>query len=106
VISFFNAPVKISEDLTSVPGSFELFQNYPNPFNPSTNINFSVSINSHVTLKVFNSLGEETAILCNEEKEPGRYSVYFSAEGLPSGIYFYQITAGSFSDTKKMIHLK
>jgi len=88
------------------PSSFSLEQNYPNPFNPSTTINYSVPELNFVTLKVFDVLGKEVAILVNEEKPTGSYEVDFNAIGLPSGIYFYKLQSGSFVETKKMVLMK
>jgi len=89
-----------------LPIALELEQNFPNPFNPSTTISFSIPTEEFVTLKVFNSLGEEVAELINETKPAGNYSVSFDASNLSSGIYFYKISAGNYSDTKKIIYLK
>ena len=89
-----------------VPNKFELFQNYPNPFNPSTTINFSVPKTSLVTIKVYNILGKELSTLVNEEKSAGNYSVQFFGSKLSSGIYFYRMQAGSFSQAKKLLLLK
>jgi len=86
--------------------SFELFQNYPNPFNPSTTIKFQISKFSFVTLKIYDVLGEEIANLVSEEMTVGSYEIEFNATGLPSGIYFYKLQAGSFVETNKMILLK
>jgi hypothetical protein len=86
--------------------SFQLEQNYPNPFNPDTKIQYQVSSNSQVSLKVFDVLGNEVATLVNEEKPAGNYEVEFNASQLSSGVYFYKLTAGSFTDTKKMILLR
>ena len=90
--------------------NYKLEQNYPNPFNPSTRIQYQVSSISHVTLKVYNVLGNEIATLVNEEKPAGTYEVEFQStvcgHQLASGIYFYNLTAGSFIQTKKMILLK
>lgn len=91
--------------------SFLLSQNYPNPFNPSTSIQYAVSSTQFVLLKVYDVLGNEVAVLVNEEKSAGNYEVEFSALGgnsftLPSGIYFYTLYAGSFVQTKKMILLR
>ena len=92
------------------PQSFQLKQNYPNPFNSSTKIEFSVPTRSVVTIKVYNELGMEITQLMNEEKRAGNYTVEFSSflgkKILPSGIYIYKITAGNYSDSKKMILLK
>ena len=85
---------------------YSLNQNYPNPFNPSTNINYSLLENQQVTLKVYDILGNEVATLVNEAKQPGKYSVNFNASNLASGTYIYCLTAGSFSQVKKMILIK
>jgi len=104
------------ETETNFPANFSLLQNYPNPFNPSTTINYQLPEASYVQIRVFNVIGKEVAILVNEQKQAGTYKLNFSATGisassgnsynLPSGIYFYQINAGKFSETKKMILLK
>ena len=86
--------------------NFCLLQNYPNPFNPSTKISWQLSVGSWQTLKIYDVLGNEIATLVNEYKPAGKYEVEFSAASLPSGVYFYQIQAGSFINTKKMILLK
>lgn len=91
---------------SEIPDMFSLSQNYPNPFNPSTNINFSIPKSSFVTLKVFNIMGKEISRLVNENLSPGVYSFDFNAEDLASGIYFYKLTAGEFSEVKKMTMLK
>ena len=104
---------KISVWLNNIPDKFDLLQNYPNPFNPSTIIKYDIPKTAFVSLKIFNLLGKEIATLVNEEKLPGEYSITFNADNLPgsgrnlsSGIYFYKIYAGSFSETKKFILLK
>jgi hypothetical protein len=91
---------------TKVPDKFELYQNYPNPFNPATSIKFSVQKASDVRMSVFNVLGQEVAVLVNETLQPGAYKVVFNASALASGVYFYKVTAGSFSETKKMVLIK
>jgi hypothetical protein len=95
----------------SVPNEFALEQNYPNPFNPSTKIDFSLAVDSQVTLKVFNVLGEEVKTLINGDFAAGKHEVEFNASELNSGIYFYRIEAieinvESINSTKKMILLK
>jgi len=85
---------------------YNLEQNYPNPFNPSTVISYQLPVTSKVVLKVYDVLGNEVATLVNEEKSSGNYEVEFNASGLTSGIYFYQLQAGSFVETKKMVLLK
>jgi len=120
-------PVKIlavtnNDDKNNQPTDFVLSQNYPNPFNPSTKIRFVIpsvarnlkdfssqaprNDNSLVTLKVYDALGNEITTLVNEEKSPGEYEVNFNAAGLTSGLYFYRLTADSFSETKKMLLLR
>jgi photosystem II stability/assembly factor-like uncharacterized protein len=97
-----------------LPATFSLEQNYPNPFNPSTKIKYNVPgiianeayQSQLVTLKVFDVLGNESATLVNEQKLSGTYEVEFDARGLTSGVYFYQLRAGSFIETKKMLLLK
>ena len=89
-----------------VPGAFELKQNYPNPFNPATNIEFSVTRNSFVTLSVFDHLGREIEKPVSGNLDAGTYSVNFDASNLASGTYYYRINAGDYSETKKMILVK
>lgn len=81
-------------------------QNYPNPFNPTTRINFTIPADNRVEVKVFNPLGEEVATLLNERKQAGTYTVEFNAGNLPSGVYFYKIVSGNYTEVKKMILLK
>ncbi|GAB4296273.1 MAG: hypothetical protein Kow0098_19310 [Ignavibacteriaceae bacterium] len=88
------------------PGKFALHQNYPNPFNPSTLIKFEIPVSGKVTLKIYDILGREIATLVDEEKDAGKYSVEFNAAGLASGVYFYRIQAGNFTESKKMILLR
>ena len=88
------------------PRSFKVEQNYPNPFNPSTVISYQIPNNSFVTLKVYNILGKEVATLVNEEKSSGIYRVTFDASHLPSGLYIYSVTAGKYSQVKKMMLIK
>jgi hypothetical protein len=85
---------------------FTLSQNYPNPFNPSTTISYQLPVSSHVAIKVFDLLGREIVTLVNEEKISGIHEINFDAKDIASGIYYYRITAGDFSQTKKMILLK
>jgi hypothetical protein len=101
----YAAVTAVNEDLSSV-NSYNLSNNYPNPFNPSTRINFTISDRSNVSLKVFNLLGSEVAELVNGEIDAGSYNVDFTGSNLTSGVYFYQLKAGSFVETKKMLLLK
>ena len=96
---------EVSVDVTA-PVQFELVQNYPNPFNPSTTINFSIPQSSIVTLKVFNTLGQEVKTLINQNMESGVHSISFDASELNSGIYFYRLNAGQFSEVRKMTLIK
>ena len=94
------------KDIGEIPKEFLLSQNYPNPFNPNTKIKYSVPNTSNVIIKVFDILGNEIETLANEKKPAGTYELTWYAENLPSGVYFYQIKAGDFIQTKKMILLK
>ena len=91
---------------SEIPESFTLSQNYPNPFNPSTTIKFSVPQSGVVSIKLYDINGKETGILLNEFVKPGTYSFNFNSSGLASGVYFYRLTAGNYSEVKKMILLK
>ncbi len=88
------------------PNKFELFQNYPNPFNPTTTIQYAIPKSEHVTIKVYDELGKEVSSLVNENKEAGQYRVNFNGSNLASGIYYYRIAAGDFSEVKKLMLLK
>jgi ligand-binding sensor domain-containing protein len=103
----------LSEMITSVevissliPSCFDLKQNYPNPFNPSTTIEFSVPMTAFVSLKVFDALGRDVATLLSEQFSAGTYSTQWNAEGVPSGVYFYQLQAGAFIHSKRLIVLR
>jgi hypothetical protein len=107
----YGYPIVSVEDDKPLLSSFELGQNYPNPFNPSTTIKFTIpsegsSLMKFVQLKIFDILGNEIATLVNDEKPAGEYEIEFSAANLPSGIYFYTLSAGNYFSTKKMILLK
>jgi len=110
-----NLRIKYPDQLTAiddeytVPGEFRLEQNYPNPFNPSTTIRYEIKELSNVKISIMNIIGEEIAVLVNEEKDAGQYKTVFNAAalgGLSSGVYFYQVKCGSYLITKKMIFLK
>lgn len=114
LILFTNDPVTNISVGENIPEEFILYQNYPNPFNPTTKINFTIPSviaseakqSQFVTLQVYDVLGNEIATLVNEEKAPGSYKIEFDGTGLTSGMYFYILKAGEFSETKKMILLK
>jgi hypothetical protein len=90
----------------TLPEAYALEQNYPNPFNPSTTISFSLPHAGQVSLKVFNMLGQEVATLVDGNHTAGTYQVQFNATGLSSGVYFYKLTSGDFSQVKKMTLVK
>lgn len=90
-----------------IPYFFELNQNYPNPFNPSTEISYSIKADDFVKLNIYNSLGEEVAVLVNEHQKRGKYSVKFTAHNISSGFYIYRIVVGNaYNSLKKMMYLK
>jgi hypothetical protein len=91
---------------TPLPAQYRLGQNFPNPFNPSTTIEFSIPKSQFVSLKVFNALGQEVAVLVDGTLAAGNHSVSFDARQLPSGVYFYRISAGTFVESKKMVLMK
>ncbi len=110
-VGFWYLPNRITtgvkqEPDKGLPTEYRLEQNYPNPFNPATTIAFSLPSKQSATLKVYDVLGREVAVLINESKEPGKYIVSFDASGLPSGTYFYRLQAGSFVATKKLMLLR
>ncbi len=95
------------------PDKFVLYQNYPNPFNPTTKIKYDIQAPPNlpkgealVQLKIYDILGREISTLVNKEQQPGTYEFQFDGSNLPSGVYFYRLQAGSFSDTKKLVLLK
>lgn len=94
------------EENNNIPIEFSLSQNYPNPFNPSTKISWQSPVSNWQTLKIYDVLGTEIATLIDEFKQAGKYDVDFNANGLPSGVYLYRLTAGSFTQTKKLILIK
>jgi hypothetical protein len=102
----FNPTNVVGIDKEIVPSEFKLFQNYPNPFNPTTAISYQLSAISHIKLTVFDILGREIETLVNEVKPAGKYSVEWNASSIASGVYFYQLRAGEFVKTKKMILLR
>ena len=98
--------INLAESFTIQPGTYSLSQNYPNPFNPTTMIKYSVPERNQVTIKIYNVLGSQVATLVNEVKPAGSYEVNFNASNLSSGVYYYTISAGKFTSTKKMILMK
>lgn len=100
-----NGGISSMEEVLSLTGYY-LYQNYPNPFNPATNIRFGIAERGIVSLVVFDILGREITRLVDEEKPAGEYTVEFNAEGLTSGIYFYQLVTEQFTQTKKMLLIR
>jgi enterochelin esterase-like enzyme len=98
--------VSVEETYAEAVNNFNLYQNYPNPFNPNTQIRFSVSSYSNVSLKVYNSIGVEVGSLISGNYSPGVYTVNFSGKDLPSGVYYYRIYLDNSSETRKMLLLK
>ena len=96
----------VEEYIPEIPEDFFLYSNYPNPFNSSTKIKYQIPFQSTVSLKVYDILGNEIATLVNEVEPAGKYEVGFTENNLPSGIYFYTLQAGNYTQTKKMILLK
>jgi len=93
-------------EIGEMPTEFSLSQNWPNPFNSSSVIRYSIPQSSNVVIKIFDVLGNEKGTLINDEKSAGSYEIMWYAENLPSGIYFYQLKADNYIETKKMILLK
>jgi hypothetical protein len=109
---YFADTMRLSNQVASedgsdqLPESYNLMQNYPNPFNPSTTINYELPKSSHVTLKIYNTLGQEVATLVNAVEEPGYKSVEWNASGAASGVYFYRLQAGDFVQVRKLLVLR
>ncbi len=100
-------PTTVVEEITGdIRTLFSLEQNYPNPFNPSTTIQFTLPGSNYVTLKVYNTLGEDVATLVQGKFSAGKYKVEWNTNGLASGIYFYHLQAGGFVATKESILLR
>ena len=99
-------PTGVAQNEHTIPIGMALAQNYPNPFNPTTVISYQLPMVSQVSLKVYDLLGKEVATLVNEYKPAGSYEVLFDAAHLATGIYYYRLNAGDFTETKKMILLK
>jgi len=101
----------VDGERVSLPSEFILNQNYPNPFNPGTNIEYQLPEAAYVSIEVFNILGQKVKTLVSEQKEAGYHQARWDGESdsgrdVPSGVYFYRMNAGSFSQTMKMVMLK
>jgi len=101
-----NPPIGIRNISSEVPAEYSLYQNYPNPFNPATTIKFQISKTGITTLKVFDMTGKEVSNLLNKSLQPGTYEINFNAGGLTSGVYFYRLKSGDFTETKKLSVVK
>ena len=95
-----------NEVIVGIPESYSLSQNYPNPFNPSTKINYSIKEEGNVNITLYNIYGKEVAVILNENRTAGFYNLQFNSSGLSSGVYFYKIISGNFTDTKRMTLVK
>ncbi len=104
-VMIYDTPTNINSG-TVITGHYNLYQNYPNPFNPVTIINYDLRISSDVKLKVYDILGNEVITLVNEKQEAGSYEAEFDGSGFASGVYFYRIVSGEFSQTKRMLLIK
>jgi hypothetical protein len=100
------APVESIDEVVTSPSEFSLGQNYPNPFNPSTEIRFTVPEDSHVRLVLYNAIGQEVRTLVDANAPAGYHAVKLDASSLPSGPYFYRMSAGTFSAVKRMLLVK
>ncbi|OGU62926.1 MAG: hypothetical protein A2V66_09985 [Ignavibacteria bacterium RBG_13_36_8] len=105
IVNILNPATNADSD-EEVPKQYALNQNYPNPFNPSTTISYTLPEAVNVTLKIYDSLGNEVAVLVNEEQPAGSHEINFDAANLTSGVYFYRLEAGYYSHTKAMLLLK
>ncbi len=104
---YLNKPTAVStKKVQAISNRFSLLQNYPNPFNPSTNITYSITKHSIVSLKIYDILGREIATLVHQEQEPGTYNIIFDASHYMSGIYFLRLSMGNNSITKEIILMK
>ncbi len=111
-VAVADSPSAVSEN-GGLPAKIHLFQNFPNPFNPITNFEFRIPASSagrsnfeFVSLKIYDMLGKEIAFIVNKNLPPGNHTISWNAGGLPSGIYFYKLTVGKFTETKKMVLMK
>ena len=106
IICARNLTTDVEDILTEIPKEYSLLQNYPNPFNPTTTISFNLPSKSFISLKIFDLIGREQATIVSEEMSQGNYSRQWNAERFPSGIYFYRLQTGIFSETKKLLLLR
>jgi photosystem II stability/assembly factor-like uncharacterized protein len=106
-ICFITSPVTGNGNTNvNLPKEYKLCQNYPNPFNPVTKIKYDIVKSGNVNLKIYDILGKEVAALVNEQLQPGTYEIEWNASSFSSGVYFYKLTSGVFTDTKRMLLIK
>jgi hypothetical protein len=96
----------IDDDLSSIPDQFELSQNYPNPFNARTAIEYSLPQDSHVRIVIYNLLGQNIETLVDSDQNAGNHLLVWNASNVPTGVYFYRMEAGKFTQTRKMLLAK
>lgn len=101
-----NTLTSVSSQQSSLPGEFTLDQNYPNPFNPETVINYELQVTNYVSLKVYDAAGKIVSVLFDGKQNAGSYNIKFDGTGLPGGVYFYRLEAGSYKETKRMMLVK
>ena len=106
IVNYIDTLTGVLQTSTEIPTQFSLNQNYPNPFNPATNISYSIPLTGNVKLIIYNTEGKEVRTLIDLIQTPGSYSVEFAGSDLTSGVYYYKLTAGNFTETKKMILIK
>jgi hypothetical protein len=106
VFKYQGEPFGVKQISIEVPQDFALLQNYPNPFNPVTHFRFRIADFRLVTIQIYDVLGNSVSVLVNDKLSPGFYEAEFDGSSLSSGIYYYKLTAGDFSDSKKMVLLK
>jgi hypothetical protein len=99
----YSQEVEVDIDL---PLDYSLDQNYPNPFNPTTTIRYAIPEDNFVSIKLYHVLGNEVITLVNEQKQAGRYEMLFNASNIASGVYYYQINSGNFTQTRKLMLMK
>jgi hypothetical protein len=99
-------PISVNSISSGIPEQFRLYQNYPNPFNPVTSIVFDIPTTGNAMLEIIDITGRVVEIFADKEYKPGKHSISFDASNLSSGIYFYRLTSGNYSETKKMLLLK
>jgi hypothetical protein len=106
-IKYTQIPLLVNNNNEGVPNEFSLEQNYPNPFNPVTKIRFDIPGEAHqLKINIYNMLGRKVETLVNQQLKPGTYEVEWNAGNYPSGVYFYKLSAGDFTETKRMVLVK